>query len=675
MEGLYRFEVWLLGIFIPGRSLPERNLFSMRASFFGILLLVLLTPALAIPTDEVPNPRQRDGGWVSDTANLLNADGVKQLNKQLTELERTNGIEMAVVTIKDTPPGLTPKQFATELFNKWGIGKKNINNGVLFLVVVDKRRAEIEVGDGSRRNLSDKECTDILTTKLVPEFRAGRPQEGILAGVKACLEELTNLKISPLDGGASVTDAIGILDEETKREIQESLHEANELIGLETWFLIIDKVPKGKTPKTYAESLGDHRRDVAVQFLIVEDKWQLAIVSSGRKTFHPDDAEVARIREDRFAPLIRKGLKREAMVGAVRSWTEGLVGAKAPEKQKGQWISDNAKLLSANQVAPLNQTLQGLEKVNGTEFIVATVKDKPKGVPLDKYAQYLLRTWKPGKVDQSNGVLLLVSVPDQKVLVLVAKQARKFLTEQDVQKIVDETMTPLLFKKGQSQQAMGIALAAGVKSCISKLKVATYHVEISARDVRGEQRSYASGREEVRVSNIVWMAQASIFPLMLGGGAWFYFRRRRRPRICPHCRQPMLRLSELEDDAYLDAGQCKEEELGSIDYDVWYCGTCDSHSVERYRKWFSGLTECPQCGYRTLDVTRRTIRSATEYSTGQGEETSDCRHCKYSNHETYTIPRIQKSSSSSSWGSSSSSSSSSSFGGGSSSGGGGGASW
>ena len=52
----------------------------------------------------------------------------------ISELEKENGTEIAVVTVPTTKPSPTPKAFTTELFNTWGIGKKGKDNGILFLI-------------------------------------------------------------------------------------------------------------------------------------------------------------------------------------------------------------------------------------------------------------------------------------------------------------------------------------------------------------------------------------------------------------------------------------------------------------------------------------------------------------------------------------------------------------
>ena len=111
---------------------------------FAVLLFPLKSEALTV--QEVPNPRQVYGGWVTDMAEILTDSTETQLNQIIEQLEAKNGTELAVVTVPETAPAGSPKEFTIELFNYWGIGKKEKDNGVLFLISVGDRRVEIETG-------------------------------------------------------------------------------------------------------------------------------------------------------------------------------------------------------------------------------------------------------------------------------------------------------------------------------------------------------------------------------------------------------------------------------------------------------------------------------------------------------------------------------------------------
>ncbi|MCF6367234.1 MAG: TPM domain-containing protein [Bacteroidales bacterium] len=157
---------------------------------------------------------------------------------------------------------------------------------------------------------------------------------------------------------------------------------------------------------------------------------------------------------------------------------------------------------------------------------------------------------------------------------------------------------------------------------------------------------------------------------------------RNTPRISAKTGLVMHKLTETEDDRYLEKGQVAEEKVKSVDYDVWISGEEGDVLIQSYKRWFSKYNSCPKCKYKTYyKVYDKVISSATYSSSGKGEKYYKCTNCGHSRTVTYIIPKKTKtsSSSSSSWSSGGSSSwssgGSSSWGGGSSGGGGAGSSW
>ncbi|MEG4985361.1 TPM domain-containing protein [Microcoleus sp. BR0-C5] len=144
----------------------------------------------AITVQEVPNPRQVNNTWVTDKANILSDSTETQLNQMISDLEAKNGSEIAVVTVPDTKPSATPKAFATELFNFWGIGKKGKNNGVLLLISSGERRVQIETGSGIQSILPDAQVVGIIKTEITPRFKQQDFNGGTLAGTKALVNVL-----------------------------------------------------------------------------------------------------------------------------------------------------------------------------------------------------------------------------------------------------------------------------------------------------------------------------------------------------------------------------------------------------------------------------------------------------------------------------------------------------
>jgi uncharacterized protein len=155
----------------------------------AIALLTSL-PSYALTIEEVPNPRQTDNGWVTDMADILSDRTEAKLNRLISNLEQTNGSEIAVVTVPETAPVESPKTFATQLFNYWGIGKAEVDNGVLFLISTGDKRVEIETGYGIEAILPDAQVGNIIDTKVTPQYKQGNYDRGTLDGTEAIVEAI-----------------------------------------------------------------------------------------------------------------------------------------------------------------------------------------------------------------------------------------------------------------------------------------------------------------------------------------------------------------------------------------------------------------------------------------------------------------------------------------------------
>ncbi len=167
------------------KSHPVIWLGSLCVAFF-----LVPSPGLALTVQEVPNPRQVSGGWVTDKAEILQPETETQLNQMIARLEAKNGAEIAVVTVPETAPAASPKEFTTNLFNYWKIGKKGQDNGVLFLISVKDRRVEIETGYGVEGILPDGKVGNIIETQITPRFRQKDFDGGTLAGTRAIIVSL-----------------------------------------------------------------------------------------------------------------------------------------------------------------------------------------------------------------------------------------------------------------------------------------------------------------------------------------------------------------------------------------------------------------------------------------------------------------------------------------------------
>ncbi len=121
-------------------------------------------------------------GFVNDFAGVMSAEAKAKLETELVNFEAATKHEIVVVTVKSLNEDYI-ENFAEKLFQEWGIGKKDADNGVLYLIAPNERQSRIEVGYGLEGALTDTQ-TKVMQDKVAnPSFKEGKFDEGILAAV------------------------------------------------------------------------------------------------------------------------------------------------------------------------------------------------------------------------------------------------------------------------------------------------------------------------------------------------------------------------------------------------------------------------------------------------------------------------------------------------------------
>lgn len=124
-----------------------------------------------------------------DNADLLDGAAEQRLTDRLEQLEAQTSDQVVVVTVP-TLEGLSIEKYSLDLANRWGIGRADVDNGVLLVVAPNERKVRIEVGLGLEGLLTDEKAAEIIQGVL-PKFRAGQMQQGVLdseAAIEAVLK-------------------------------------------------------------------------------------------------------------------------------------------------------------------------------------------------------------------------------------------------------------------------------------------------------------------------------------------------------------------------------------------------------------------------------------------------------------------------------------------------------
>jgi len=126
---------------------------------------------------------------VVDDAGILSPTTDTKLSDMLARLEKANGDQLVVVTLKSLQ-GHSIEDFGYQLGRYWGIGQKAKNNGVLLIVAPNEHKVRIEVGYGLEGELTDATSRIIIERDILPPFRRGDFDAGVLAGTKSILKVL-----------------------------------------------------------------------------------------------------------------------------------------------------------------------------------------------------------------------------------------------------------------------------------------------------------------------------------------------------------------------------------------------------------------------------------------------------------------------------------------------------
>jgi uncharacterized protein len=159
----------------------------------ALLLMLGAWTTVAWPQDHAPLASDpaipAAQGFVTDAAGILDDGARARLEAFLDQVQRKTGAEFAVLVVKTTAP-LSPSEYKVKVFERWGIGRKGKDDGLLMLVALDEHEVRFETGYGLEGTLPDGLQSRIFRDEMADRFRAGDFAGGITAGVLACARRI-----------------------------------------------------------------------------------------------------------------------------------------------------------------------------------------------------------------------------------------------------------------------------------------------------------------------------------------------------------------------------------------------------------------------------------------------------------------------------------------------------
>ncbi|MEB3355189.1 MAG: TPM domain-containing protein [Synechococcales bacterium] len=298
------------------------------------------------------------------------------------------------------------------------------------------------------------------------------------------------------------------------------------------------------------------------------------------------------------------------------------------------YVNDYGQVLEANDKATMRAALAKFTAETEIQVVVLAIDSifdyRTGDNSIESFATHLFNTWGIGDRIRNDGILILVAPGDRKVRIELG-EGYDAEDEQTARDIIDDTMLPY-FREGRISQGT----VAGVNAVVAR-----FNPNSLSDTGTGSGYDGAGGGDLWRQLflfeiPLLWSRLPSVVQVIIGGLVAFFVsipllrvRKRYGTHRCPKCKSNMVRLNEEADNQYLDAGKQKEEQLGSVNYDVWLCRSCSHHILKPYQNLSSQYQKCPMCYRKTLELSTHTLRYATYEEEGEEKVTESCENCSH----------------------------------------------
>lgn len=122
-------------------------------------------------------------GPVNDYARMFTASETQELNAYLYNIDRKSDLQIAVLTIPSLE-GESLEDYSIRVAEKWQIGQKGKDSGVILVIAAKDRKLRIEVGYGLEDRITDAQSSRIIRSIIAPQFQQQEYGKGVLLGVK-----------------------------------------------------------------------------------------------------------------------------------------------------------------------------------------------------------------------------------------------------------------------------------------------------------------------------------------------------------------------------------------------------------------------------------------------------------------------------------------------------------
>lgn len=351
---------------------------------------------------------------------------------------------------------------------------------------------------------------------------------------------------------------------------------------------------------------------------------------------------------------VRRGLLALTLVASL-----AVHAASTPQSPRPQsWVRDDAGMLAPEAEQHIDVMIELARGHKPVELAVVTLDDAGTD-DTRRYATELFNAWGIGDPQRHDGVLVLIAREQRAAEIILGEGIDSDAEVAVSQQIMDGVLIPhmrrgdpagglLATVEAVLQRIHGIA-PPSIETGATPLGLQSGRIAApstaSPQPLRAPEgaRHEDSPLDRLAAHPVTWGSGGLLALLGAFALRWWW---RIRGRHCPRCHAAMQRLSETADDAHLQPAQRLEEQLGSVDYDVWACTACSFVDTRRYGAWFTSYARCSQCKTVALEREQTTLQTATYDHGGRVRVDEHCKHCDHRHSYERSTPKRTRSSSS-----------------------------
>lgn len=341
-------------------------------------------------------------------------------------------------------------------------------------------------------------------------------------------------------------------------------------------------------------------------------------------------------------------------------------------------VIDPHGYLSADVRQKVETQLENLRKQYSVEVVIV-LPSEIGDMNEAQWCEQLFSRWKIGKADKDNGLLVMISPGSKAAFIMPGYGMEGVFTDIACSRIYREIIVPAMKENN----------VAGAVEGVTQKIVSVVEDPAVAEELRSTQNENMTGSCQTLDISVFWTfiqyVVALIFLISLilflyycrksrylksnyekaefwrsrltvlavlgvcsfGTGLIFfvlgyivYRSWRMRPLSCSTCGHKMKRLPEDKDNELLSDSQDFEEQLKTVDYDVWECPQCGTIERFPFKSSQKKYTECPDCHTVAMSLeSDSVVRPSTIKTVGEGVKIYSCKYCHNKLRRPYLIPK------------------------------------